>query len=288
LAYLLNGRTSGIPQIDSLNRYKNLGLDKRLIWSGAPALPVMARLGGGTYEYVYPVDSKYSFSRRFLRYYDQNTEIIRRKFKEMGIDIAKIIDMNGQSREEHIYQAFQSEIIPLLDRGQQVYSNYGYAHIFQKEIYGSCFLACRIKNEFPEIKIASVLGLLSKSTVMKQRNWKKSKETIQERGLTFDRMVYNGYKTSNFWDGDSFFEKLKGVRHLNKVTKSGELVYLDLNKKDTPFKRENYLVKYQRGGKEVFPSGEDNTLQYFQYIVFMKGSRSATPLEEEKSDRVFY
>ncbi|MEM9052948.1 MAG: hypothetical protein AAGC47_12920, partial [Bacteroidota bacterium] len=279
LAHLLGESKTGIPQVDSLQMYRNTTLEIRKVWSGKPAQEKIAKYGGYTAEYYYPVQSKYNFTWRFMRYYEANKENVLEAFNAQGIDAEPILESPFKNREEHIFNGFKDTVIPLIESGEKVYSNFGFSHIMQKEIFNSCYLACLVKNEFPELRMETVLGLLSNSEVLKYRKWKKSKETIEERGLVFQKMVYKGYSTSSTWDGDYIFEKLDGINELKKAAKSHDVLFLDLDKPNSPMKDSRYFSNYKRGVKNMFPGEEGSTLDFFQFIIYMKGSEANVPLE---------
>lgn len=283
LAYLLDGKETGDPMIDSLRVFKSTEIDDRKIWSGAPAASKVKQLGGFTYDYVYPVDSKYNFANRFLKYYDKNKGEVKKLLERNNIDISEILDKKSKSREEHIFLNFQKQVIPIIQSGGKVYANFGAAHIYQKEIYGNCYVACKIKNEYPNLRLKSILGLLANSTVLKERKWKKSKESIVERGVSFDGMTYSGFKTSTTWDGHSMFEKLDGIDQLIRINRSKNISFLNLDNSNSPFKNRPYLVSYKKGGKNMKIDPSSNTLEYFQYVILMKNSVSNTPIQSLSS-----
>lgn len=279
LAHLLKEIETGNPQLDSLKLHQTVKLDDRKIWSGAPAIPKIQQYGGYTYDYVYPIDSKFNFVNRFCKYYDKNREDVIKELGKYNINISRILDKKSKHREDDIFESFQEQIIPLIKSGKKVYSNFGFAHVHQKEIYGNCYLACKIKNQYPELKVNSILGLLAKSTVLKERKWKKGNETITERRLVFNKMIYSGYKTSKTWDGHGLFEQLDGINKLIKINKSNDISFLDLNKANSPFEEKPYLVSYRIGGKDVNVDLSGNTLEYFQYAILMKKSKANIPTQ---------
>lgn len=278
LAYMLEGVETGNPMLDSLKYFKSMDLDIRHVWSGKPAIPMVQKHGGYTYDYVHSLESRYGFSNRFFAYYDENRPELVKTLIGHGIELSELFDRKGENREEHIFMNFQKYIIPLIQEGHKVYSNFGYAHVHQSEVNGRSYLACKIKRSFPEIKQHSVLGLLAKSSVLKRRKWKKSGDKIAERGVVFERMVYKGYRTSNSWDGHGVFEQLKGVNHLVRAAGSEQVLFVDLTKNENPFSEKPYLVAYQRGGKGTQIDPNSNTLDYFQFVLLMRKSKPNIPL----------
>lgn len=278
LAYLLEGVETGDPMLDSLKYFKSMDLDIRHVWSGKPAIPMVQKHGGYTYDYVHSLESRYGFSRRFSAYYDENRLDLIKTLNGHGIEVSELFDRKGENREEHIYINFQKYVIPLIREGQKVYSNFGYTHVHQSEIYGRSYLACKIKRGYPEIKQHTVLGLLAQSSVLKRRKWKKSGDKIVERGVVFERMVYKGYRASKSWDGHGLFEQLAGVNHLLRAVGTKQVLFLDLTKNESPFFEKPYLVAYQRGGKRTQIDPNSNTLDYFQFVLFMRKSKPNIPL----------
>lgn len=278
LAYLLADTRTGDPMVDSLKYFTSMDLDVRNIWSGKPALPLVEKYGGHIYDYVYPRDSRYGFSKRFATYYEENKSELRQTLKPYGIDPSEIFDYKGDDREEHIFKNFEKYVIPLIRDGNKVYSNFGYAHVHQHEIYGRDYLACKIKKQYPEVRQHTVLGLLAKSSVLKGRKWKKSDEVISERGLVFERMVSKGHSTSKSWDGHGLFEQLEGVKFLLTASKREEILFMDLTREQSPFADKPYLVAYQRGGKGTQIDPGSNTLDYFQFVLLMIRSEPNVPL----------
>lgn len=279
LAYLLEDINTGDPMLDSLKLFKSMTLQKIEVFSGGPAVPMIHKYGGYTYDYVYPINSRYGFTSRFFNYYKENKDKLIKDFKKYDIEITDFFDKKAKYREDHIFQNFEEKVIPLIQSGEKVYSNFGITHIQQKEIYGNCYLACKIKNQYPNLKMTSISGLLAKSSVLKERNWKKEIKITTDRGLVFDKMAYKGFKTSKSWDGDGLFEKLEGINQLIKASKSSNVLFLNLNEQNSPFAKNQYLVNYSRGGKDINIAPESNTLEFFQYAILMKNSKANIPLQ---------
>ncbi|MEM6699165.1 MAG: hypothetical protein AAF599_12255, partial [Bacteroidota bacterium] len=141
-----------------------------------------------------------------------------------------------------------------------------------------CYLACKIKDAFPSVKVGSILGLMAKSKALKHWKVKKSSDVIVERGLTFNKMEMKGYKTSASYDGHGLFEKLLGIKELIKASEDEPILMLDLDKVNSPFAKSPYLVDYKIGGKYVDVDPDSNTLDYFQYVILMQYSEASIPL----------
>ncbi|MEL7122932.1 MAG: hypothetical protein AAFO07_26020 [Bacteroidota bacterium] len=58
-----------------------------------------------------------------------------------------------------------------------------------------------------------------------------------------------------------------------------DVLFLDLNKANSPFKLEPYLINYKRGNKKMNVDPNSNTLDYIQYAILMQHSDANIPLE---------
>ncbi|MBV6645500.1 MAG: hypothetical protein KI790_08615 [Cyclobacteriaceae bacterium] len=279
LANLVKGKTFNHPMLDSLAIFQDLSIDDRNIWSGKPAAEKIREYGGYTYDYVYPLSSRYNFSRRFMDYYKSHKKVILQAVGDLRSEFVDIMEAKSKKRETHIIESFKSQVIPLIESGYQVYSNFGYGHIHQSPISGFCPLACALKNEFPAIKLVSILGLLAKSKVLKETKMKKDDHEIVERGLTFKSISYQGYKTSSIHDGHSFFERLLGIQQLIRYAGKSDVLMMKLTANNSPFDDDAFLVAYKRGrGLSIEP--DQVTTDFFQYVILMQNSDSNIPNQE--------
>ncbi|MEM8526534.1 MAG: hypothetical protein AAGG68_17965 [Bacteroidota bacterium] len=282
LAHLIGDQATGNEMLDSLKLYENLIVEDRRIWSGKPAMEIAKKYGGYTMDYVYPIDSKWNFSNRFFDYYLANQDTVLSILKQFDENAADILNERAKKREDHIFENFKHKIIPLIEQGEQVYANFGYAHIHQAPIYSRCYLACKIKEKFPAITVSSILGLLAKSKALKHWKVKKGGPFTTDRGLVFNKMELKGYKTSASYDGHGFFEQLLGVKQLIKASADKEILLLDLDRSNSPFAQSPYLVDYKIGGRHTNIDPNSNTLQYFQYVILMQHSEANVPLNYQK------
>ncbi|MEM0991549.1 MAG: hypothetical protein AAGI49_00870 [Bacteroidota bacterium] len=278
LAHLIGEQRTGNQMLDSLRLYRSLEIKDLRIWSGKPALDKARKSGGRVLDYVHTLDSKWNFSNRFFDYYRANQDTVLSILKQFDEQAADILNERAERREDHIFENFKHKVIPLLAQGEQVYSNFGYSHVHQAEIYHQCYLACKIKDAFPNTKVSSILGLLAKSRALKHWKVKKSKATITERGLTFNKMEIKGYKTSTTYDGHGPFERLLGIKQLIQASNDQPILLLDLSKPNSPFAQKPYLVDYKIGGRYIGVDDRANTLQYFQYAILMQYSEASIPL----------
>ena len=56
-----------------------------------------------------------------------------------------------------------------------------------------------------------------------------------------------------------------------------------LNGNDSPFMTTMLFADFKRGGKKWKVEKNTSTIDYFQYIILIKNSKSNIPLEEEKN-----
>jgi hypothetical protein len=126
--------------------------------------------------------------------------------------------------------------------------------------------------------MVSIQGLLAKSSVLKEKKYKKEGDVLI-RDVKFKGMVYNGYKHSRSWDGDSFLERVKGINLLKKSL-NADATLISLNKPNSPFHTTDLFAAFSRGGKKWKLSKDKHTTDYFQYIVYMQNSTGICPLEE--------
>ncbi len=278
LAYLAPTVSTGNALVDSLKYYRHLEIDHRLIWSGKPAMEKAIATNKSTFEFVYPEDSKYNFSFRFFRACENNKTEILKMFGENEQYASRILADRSPGRETYIFKGFQQYVMPLIEGGDKVYANYGYAHIQQARIAGNCYLACLIKEAYPAIKLTSIQGLLAKSNVLNERKLCKTKDYITEHNMTFQKAEYCGYKTSKSYDGHSFFEQVNGIKPLMRQAGKNEILMLNLKRPNTPFDRNLYFAENKRGSKHWKVDKNLTTLDYFQYVIFMKKSQNNVPI----------
>lgn len=174
-----------------------------------------------------------------------------------------------RSREYAIYEnlSFLNQIVDLKELG--VYANYGFTHLLQDQVNDFLPLA-GLLNQDPAFQgtVYSYLGLLHDCEVLAEIKYDNEGN-------------YQGYKTTNWQDGDNWFEKQAGIQLLKKA--SGDLYYslYDLSPPDSPFRQELWFVNASRG-KRFWKVEEDNhTLNYFQAVVFLQNSQANAPIEEK-------
>ena len=280
LAHLLGDKTTGNAMVDSLKLFKSFEIEKLTIWSGKPAFKMVQQYGGSTYNYVYPLTSKFNFADRFSKYYKANKSKVVAAFDIDQTILENILEPKAKKREFHIYESFKSQVIPLIQKGAMVYANFGFAHVLQDQINGRDYIAGLIKKNFPDLKVSSILGLLTESEVLTEKKLKKTGEKIIERGLEYKVAAYSGFKTSTDDDGHSSSEKLLGIDELIQFSENINIVLLDLGLANSPFTKTPYLLAFEKGGEDFKIKHGSNTLDYFQYVILMRNSLPNTPLEE--------
>lgn len=180
------------------------------------------------------------------------------------------------SREEFLFHNFQQFGLSWKKKGYKIYSNLGYFHIQQAPINGSKSVACLLKEE-GTFTIHTIAGVYSQSECMKSINF-RSAGSKKIHGFLAETTQYIGYTTSKLWDGDSIFEKLKGMSYLKSSSLGNNTLFI-LNKSDSPFYQGQLFVKFSRGGGKWKTSNELSTLDYIQSIVLMKHSNACVPYQ---------
>lgn len=275
VATFLPKQKTGNPTIDSLQHFSKLSyLERPMIWSGKPIQD-----SGKPWSDYFP-DPARDFFDRLFDYIQENPKEASTAFGQNWKEVKRLIEeVDRESREDVIFEGFQREVIPLLKKGEKVYANFGYFHIQQGRVNGGESVACKLRNSLDKnLSMVSIQGLLAKSRVFKEKKYKKAPEVVI-KDLTFTGMAYNGFKHSRSWDGDSFFERAKGIGILKKNAKS-DVIMIDLTKNNSPFKQSDFLASFSRGGKKWKLEEGKNTTDYFQYVIYIQNSPGICPLEE--------
>ena len=150
----------------------------------------------------------------------------------------------------------------------------------QSKLNSNYYLAATLKNNFPHLKIYTILSHLSDSEVLDQRKYCKS-DKIKIRGKKIKTAKYCGAVNSRELDGDSESEKVKGIEELSKYTKSGYIRTIDIHKIPDSLSTQLYYIDYAENKNPNKISIDDNlkTLDYYQALIFIKGSKPNTPYE---------
>jgi len=273
IAFIAPKEPTGIAIIDSLMFFKTLETNDLDIISGKPVYK-----SGKSWDYFFATE-KGAFYKRFVSLYKKDSLNIMKLFGEYSGDLKHLMNQSeSHNREEIIYSNFKKIGLPLIQKGEKIYANYGYFHIQQEKINGSKSLAKLIKDSC-NIKQVSIVGMLTNSNCLKHRKY-KSEGTIIIRETKFKKASYNGYRTSKTYDGDYLFEKVNGIEKLKKISKDSECMLFKLNGEKSPLMNTMLFADFKRGGGKWKVEEGASTTDYFQYIILIKNSKPNIPLEE--------
>gem|GEM_PF-2997601 len=280
LAFLAPTAPTGNPWVDTLANFRDYTYEDLSIWSGKPVYEQAVATGQTTYDFVYSLDSRYHFAKRFFAYASQHIEEISAAFGPQQAKARRILSVEpGMEREPYLFEEFERQALPLLAAGEKVYANFGYSHIHQAPVGGYDYLAGRIKQGHPELKLASIVGLLAHSKALKERVFRKNGEEIHERGVVFEAAECTGYKPSSTWDGHTLWERPMGIETITRRAGKRPYLWLNLTQEDSPFHEAPYLARYSRGTKTWPIAGHTVATEYYQYLLLMQYSDSGIPYE---------
>lgn len=280
LAYLAPASPTGNPWVDSLRNYRNYQFEDLSIWSGKPVYELAVATGQTTLDFVYALDSRYHFAKRFFAYASQHVEEVAKVFGANHEEARKVLMADlDMERELHLFRQFDQQALPLIEAGEKVYANFGYSHIHQAPVGGYDYLAARIKQAHPDLKLASIVGLLAHSKALKERVFKKNGEEIRERGVVFEAAACTGYKPSSTWDGHSLWERPMGIETITRRAGRMPYLWLDLTQDRSPFRDKPYLARYSRGEKTWPVDPNCVATDHYQYLLLMQFSASEIPYE---------
>jgi hypothetical protein len=287
LSHLLKDKICDLPIIDSLKLYKKL--EKPLQITSMGPLYKLAKQymaeGKDVDAIFHKHNSQNQYSKRLIKYYYENKNSFHKHF---GIDSSKVIELfesysspqNPIKREACIIKNFENYIIPMIEAGNKVYSNFGYAHVLQSELNSKYYLAATLKNNFPHLKIYTILSHLAESEVLYQRKYCKSgKIKIREKKIKTAK--YCGAVNSKELDGDSEYEKVKGIEELTRITKNGYIRTIDIHKIPESLSKQLYYIDYakNKNPNKILIDNNLKTLDYYQALIFINGSKPNTPYE---------
>jgi hypothetical protein len=276
IAFIAPENPTGIDIIDSLNFFKNLNIEEINIISGKPVFK-----SGKDWDYFFGTEKKVFFNR-FVSEYKKDSIQILKAFGENSAELKHLMSPpKTLNRESIIYENFKKLCTPLITKKEKIYVNYGYFHIQQQKINGMTPLAGFIK-ENSDMNAVSIVGMLSNSECLKTRNL-KSTGPISIKGTKFKGASYAGYRSSKSWDGDHLFERVNGINILKKISKDEDVRLFRLDNNASPFFNRMLFADFKRGGKKWRVENNAVTNDYFQYILFIKNSKSNIPLEEENN-----
>lgn len=274
IAYIAPEKPTGIAVIDSLIYFKNLKKNEIDIISGKPVYK-----SGKNWDYFFATE-KTHFYNRFVSQYKKDSSNFIKLFGKYANDLKHLMNQpKTYNREQILFNNFKKIGLPLIEKGEKIYANFGYYHIQQEKINGNKPLAKLIKD-YSAIKLVTIIGMLTKSECLKHRKY-KSDGLIMIKGIKFKKAKYIGYSTSKNFDGDNLLEKVNGIEKLKKINKADNCILFKLNGVNSPFLNTMMFANFKRGNKKWIVDNNKNTTDYFQYIILIKKSKSNIPLEEE-------
>ncbi len=274
LAFIAPKKATGIEVIDSLRFFRNFEMENTNIISGKPVYK-----SGKSWDYFFGT-AKTRYFKKFRNAYKNDSLNILQAFDEYAADLKHLMNQSKSgNRELVIFDNFQKIGLPKIKNGEKIYSNYGYYHVQQDKINNTSPLAKLIKDSC-DIKTISIIGFLKDSECLKERKF-KAVGTLEIKEVKFKKAIYNGYKTSKSYDGDSFFEKVNGLDLLEKVSQNNDITIFKIDGKNSPFNETMLFADFKRGGKNWRVEQDAVATDYFQYIVLIKNSFPNIPLEEE-------
>lgn len=279
LAHLLSDNESGIPIIDSLKFYKTLEKDLHFI-SGKHLFKLASKNSCSYKDILYTNDSQYHFAKRFIKYYENNTEYVLSFFENHKENVKELMRVENKNRETVITDNFSKRVIPLIKNGEKVYSNYGYAHILQESFNNNIYLAGRLKKNYPNVKIFSILTHLAECSVLKGPNFCVDKK-IKRYGKTIKLANICGAINTDDWDGDTKKEKILGLDELNVITSNEELTLLLISNLSESQSKERYYIDYVKGknADKIKLDKTKSTSDYYQALIYIEGSKPNIPYE---------
>ncbi len=277
LANLLGERRSGIAIVDSLAQFSDLE-DELIIWSGKPVMKLSKEHGLTNEEVLYDVNAQPNFTKRFFEFYKSNMNMVSGAFGKVSLEIKKILEkhlMRESNREQFITENFESMVLPIIDEGEKVYSNFGYAHILQDRLSDKMFLAGILKEKYPKLKIYSILTQMADGEVLDKKKFCKN-GCIKRYEKKIKLASICGSITSKKLDGDTKNERVKGIDALKSSTAMGEATIIPINVVNKELQKQLYYLDYEEGKNSEDLSFEKNTStsNYFQALIFIRGSEA--------------
>ena len=274
LAFIAPEELTGISIIDSLRHFKNFEIQEINIISGKPIYK-----SGKSADYFFGTERS-TYYKKFKSAYEKDSSLILNHFGKYAQDVKHLMNQSQDSYRDYvIFNNFKILGLPLIEKDEKIYLNFGYFHVQQGNINGAPPLAKLIKDRC-DLNLVSIIGMMTNSECVKKKV--SSDGRIMIKGVKFRKAKYAGYKASKSYDGDGLFEKVKGINTLKKISGSNDIMLFRLNGKDSPFTETMKFADFSRGGKNWKVDKDLGTNDYFQYIILITNSRSNIPLEEKK------
>lgn len=279
LAHLLPAENSGIPILDSLRKYTVLD-EEWSFMSGKHVFKLANKHNCSYRSILYPKDGQYHFATRFMEYYEANTQEVLTVFAEHQHEVEQIMMSQPDGREATITKNFEARVLPLIERGEKVYSNYGYAHVLQASFDGNLYLAGSLKANHPDLKLFSILTHLAEGEV-NERVKLCPTEKIKRYGKTIRLAKVCAGVSSTEWDGDTKKEAILGIAALKSMTPSGQLTAFSVADLPAAQSKKRFFIDYEPG-KNVDKNELEKdkaTSDYFQGVLYIEGSAANIPYE---------
>ncbi|MFK8056311.1 MAG: hypothetical protein AB8F78_09360 [Saprospiraceae bacterium] len=279
LAHLLPDEETGISIIDSLKLY--LAPEETLHFTNGKHLFKLAFKHGCSYkDILYDQKSQHYFAKRFTAYYDEHTEKVLGYFKHNREEVMGLMTSSKTDRETTITDRFTQKIIPLLEEGQKVYSNYGYAHVLQESFNGKTYLAGRLKRAYPNLSIYSILSQLADCSVLESAKVCEDRK-IKRYGKTITLAKVCGVSNSTEWDGDTTKERIRGLDEIQQVTPASGISLIPVANLSQEQSASRYFIDYEDGKNtdDIKLDLTKTTSDYFQGLIFIQGSKANTPYD---------
>ena len=275
LAFIAPTELTGISIIDSLKHFKNLEFEEFSIISGKPVYK-----SGKTWDDFFGTE-KTRYFKKFKAAYEKDSTLILNHFGAYANDLKHLMSQpQFRNRESVIFNNFKALSLPLIEKGEKIYSNFGYYHIQQGNVNGNSPLAKLMKDSC-DVNLVTIIGMMTRSECLKKRKF-TADGNIHIKEVKFRKAQYNGYKTSKSYDGDGLFEKVNGIKTLKKISGTNDIMLFKLDGSDSPFTSTMKFADFSRGGKNWKVDKNLAATDYFQYIILIQNSKSNIPLEEEK------
>ena len=289
IAMLAPENTTGISVIDSLQYFKNPDKEKPnfSVYSGKHFFN-----NGKSWRDFFDEQPIASIRRQFFEMYEKDPQLILKNFGENAKELKYMMTLyeeaEGKRREPVIFENFKKMVIPKVQAGAKVYSNYGYFHVLQDKINGGKPIAHLLKEELNgfQVKVVSILGIMANSEVLDGQKMKKGKK-FYAKGYKFHELDYSDYKNSKRWDGDGFMMHNVGVKTLKQLCKGQDVSLFKLIGPQSPFDQEMYFINFKTYRESLLRKGRWETTpgavttDYIQYLFFIQNSAPNTPFESE-------
>lgn len=273
LAFLAPKHQTGVTLVDSLAHFRYLENKTVSIISGKPVWK-----SGKSWNYFFGTE-KSRYYEKFITAYSTDSTAILTAFGAHADEVRLLmLKPTEKEREKIIYEHFSKKGLPLLEGGEKIYAAYGYFHIHQDEVGGSMSLAGFIAKN-TDVKLVSLVAQMAKSACYVGPKM-KGIGPVYIKGVKFKGATYKGYKTSNRYEGDHFFERIDGLKNLQKVAGKNNVVLFNLTGKNSPYKTKMAFANMKKGAKNWQIPLDKAATDYFQYIFLIQRSAANVPIEE--------